>query len=65
MRLIWVSDRALSSHSVCAACVRPVGSTYLRHIETRLCYCDHGCYASVRPDNLGIVPFHRIRSAQF
>ena len=29
----------------------------LRHIETRLCYCDADCYASLCPDNLGIGPF--------
>ena len=23
----------------------------MRHIETRLCYCDPDCYASGRPDN--------------
>jgi hypothetical protein len=57
MRFIWVNDRAPSSHSVCAACGRSIGSTYLRHIETRLCYCDPGCYASARPDDLGIGPF--------
>ena len=54
MRFIWVNDRVPSSHSVCAACGRSIGSTYLRHIETRRCYCDPGCYASVRPDNLEI-----------
>jgi hypothetical protein len=57
MRFICVNDRAPSSHSVCAACDRSIGSTYLRHIETRLCYCDADCYASLCPDNLGIGPF--------
>jgi hypothetical protein len=57
MRFIWVNDRPPSSHSVCAACDRSIGSTYLRHIETQLCYCDSGCYGAVCPDNPGIGPF--------
>jgi hypothetical protein len=57
MRFIWVNDGGPSSHSVCAACSRSIGSTYVRHIETRFFYCDHDCYASVHPDNLGIGPF--------
>jgi hypothetical protein len=57
MRFIWVNDGATSSHSICAACGRSIESSYLRHIETRFCYCDHGCYASVHPDNPGIGPF--------
>jgi hypothetical protein len=65
MRFIWVNDRALSSHSVCAACGRSIGSNYLRHIETRLYYCDPDCYASARPDDRGIDPLHRTRPAQF
>jgi hypothetical protein len=57
MRFIWVNGRAPLSHSVCAACDRLIGSAYLRHIETRLFFCDPGCYASVRVDNLGIGSF--------
>jgi hypothetical protein len=57
MRFICVNDRTPSSHPVCAACGRSIGSTYLRQIETRLCYCDPGCYASVHPGNLEIGPF--------
>jgi hypothetical protein len=57
VRFIWVNDRSPSSHSACAVCARSIGSTYLRDIETRLCYCDPGCYASVRPNKLGSDPF--------
>ena len=56
MRFIWVNDRMPSSHSVCAACDRSIGASYLRHIETRLYYCDPDCYASARPNDRGIDP---------
>ena len=56
MRFIWVNGRTPSSHSACAFCSRPIGAAYLRHIETRLFYCDHDCYAAARPEVPGMVP---------
>ena len=56
MRFIWVNGRTPASSSVCAACARPIRASYLRHIETRLLYCDPNCYGSVRPDDYAIRP---------
>lgn len=59
MKFIWVNGRTPSSQSACAACSRPIAAAYLRHIETRLFYCDHDCYAAVRPEVTGIGPITR------
>lgn len=58
MRFIWVNGRMPASSSVCAACARPIRASYLRHIETRLLYCDPNCHSSVRPDDHAIRPFN-------
>ena len=57
MRFIWVNGRMPVSSSVCAACARPIRASYLRHIETRLLYCDPDCHGSVCPDDHAIGPF--------
>ena len=59
MRFIWVNGRMPASSSVCAACARPIGASYLRHIETRLLYCDPNCHGSVRSDDHAIGPFNQ------
>ena len=56
MRFVWVNGRRPSAQSTCAFCSRSIGAAYLRHIETRLCYCNPDCYVSGRPDNCSIVP---------
>ena len=58
MRFIWVNGRMPASSSVCAACARPIRASYLRHIETRLLYCDPNCHGSVHPDDHAIRPFN-------
>jgi hypothetical protein len=57
MKFIWVNGRMPASQSVCAVCRRAIGAAYLRHIETRLYYCDPDCYASVHAHDAGIRPF--------
>jgi hypothetical protein len=59
MRFIWVNGRMPASSSVCAACARPIRASYLRHIETRLLYCDPKCHSSVRADDHAIRPFNK------
>ena len=58
MRFIWVNGRMPASSSVCAACARPIRASYLRHIETRLLYCDPNCHSSVHPDDHAVRPFN-------
>jgi hypothetical protein len=45
MRFILVNDRTPRSQSFCMLCDEPIGTSYLREIETGLCYCSHKCYA--------------------
>jgi hypothetical protein len=40
-----VNGRTPCSQSFCALCCEPIGASYLREIDTRLCYCDDKCYA--------------------
>lgn len=56
MKFVWVNGRRPSSRTVCAFCSRPIEAGYLRHVETRLCYCDHDCFACSRPDNSRVGP---------
>ena len=48
MRFVWVNGRMPASSSVCAACGRPIRASYLRHIGTRLLYCDPDCGRACR-----------------
>jgi hypothetical protein len=45
MRFVFVNGRTPSEQSFCALCCKPIGASYLRELETRLCFCDHKCYA--------------------
>ena len=45
MRFVFVNGRTPSPTCVCVMCGEPVTARYLREIGTRLCYCDHDCYA--------------------
>jgi hypothetical protein len=42
---LLVNSRTPSPKSFCALCCEPIGESYLREVATRLCYCDHQCYA--------------------
>jgi hypothetical protein len=46
MNFILVNDRTPCRQSFCALCGGSIGDSYLREIGTRLCYCDHDCYAN-------------------
>jgi hypothetical protein len=46
MRFILVNGRTPCRQSVCALCCRPIATSYLREIATRLPYCDPDCYAN-------------------
>ena len=56
MKFILVNGRTPSSQSACAVCSRPIRAAYLRHIETRLLFCDCDCYASAQSDDSRIGP---------
>jgi hypothetical protein len=45
MRFILVNGRTPCRQSSCALCCKPIGTSYLREIATRLPYCDADCYA--------------------
>jgi hypothetical protein len=45
VRFILVNGRTPCQQSVCALCCRPIGTSYLREVATRLPYCDPDCYA--------------------
>jgi hypothetical protein len=44
MKFILVNDRAPFKKNSCVLCGEPIGTRYLREIETQLFYCDHDCY---------------------
>ena len=58
MSFIWVNGRMPASSLVCAACARPIRASYLRHIKTRLVYCDPNYDGSVCPDDHAIRPIN-------
>jgi len=43
---LMVNGRTPSPNSFCALCCEPIRQNYLREVATRLCYCDHQCYAA-------------------
>jgi hypothetical protein len=45
MRFILVNGRRPCRQPSCALCAKPIGTSYLREIATRLPYCDADCYA--------------------
>jgi hypothetical protein len=45
MRFVLVNGRTPCPQSSCVRCSEPFGASYLREVGTRLCYCDHECYA--------------------
>ncbi|HEU0151482.1 MAG TPA: hypothetical protein VFR21_32040 [Bradyrhizobium sp.] len=45
MRFILVNGRTPCRQSSCALCSKPIGTSYLREIATRLPYCDAYCYS--------------------
>jgi hypothetical protein len=45
MNFLVVNGRTPSPQSLCALCCELIGESYLREVATRLCYCDHQCYA--------------------
>jgi hypothetical protein len=45
MRFVFVNGRTPCPRCLCVMCGKPVRARYLREIGTRLCYCDHDCYA--------------------
>jgi hypothetical protein len=45
MKFVLVNGRTPCKQSSCVLCGEPIGASYLREIGTRLCYCDHDCYA--------------------
>jgi hypothetical protein len=45
MRFILVNGRRPCRQASCALCAKPIGTSYLREIATRLPYCDADCYA--------------------
>ena len=46
MNFVLVNGRTPCRQSFCALCGESIGDSYLREIGTRLCYCDHDCYAN-------------------
>jgi len=52
IRFVLVNGRTPSSASLCVTCCKPIGMGYLREIDTRLPYCDPGCYANHRKSAL-------------
>jgi hypothetical protein len=45
MRFVIVNGRTPCPRCLCVMCGEPIRTRYLREIDTRLCYCDHDCYA--------------------
>ena len=45
MKFVLVNGQMPRKPSSCVLCGEPIGASYLREIGTRLCYCDHDCYA--------------------
>jgi hypothetical protein len=45
MKFILVNGRTPCAQSFCALCCKPIATSYLREIETRLFYCDDKCFA--------------------
>jgi hypothetical protein len=45
MRFILVNGRMPCPQSFCALCCQPIGTSYLREVQTQSCYCDDRCYA--------------------
>ena len=45
MRFVFVNGRTPCRRYLCEMCGEPLRARYLREISTRLCYCDHDCYA--------------------
>jgi hypothetical protein len=60
MRFILVNGRTPCRHSACALCSKPIGTTYLREIATRLPYCDSDCYANHCVGAIGALENHRM-----
>jgi hypothetical protein len=44
MRFVLVNHGPPGRASICSACSRPLGSSYVRHVRTPRRYCDHNCY---------------------
>ena len=45
MKFVLVNGQMPRKPPSCVLCGEPIGPSYLREIGTRLCYCDHDCYA--------------------
>ena len=45
VKFVVVNGRTPVRQIFCAQCWDPIGSSYLRDIMTRFCYCDIDCYA--------------------
>lgn len=45
LRFMLVNHEHPCHGTVCSACARPLGSSYVRHVSKQERYCDHECYS--------------------
>jgi hypothetical protein len=62
MKFVMVNGRMLFRQNYCVWCCTPIDTGYLRDITTRLCYCDHQCYALYR-ENSTLLLDGRVRAS--
>jgi hypothetical protein len=58
MRFVLVNGRTPCPQSSCGLCCKPIGTSYLREIETRLSYCDDKCYAEHCESAVLAIEYH-------
>jgi hypothetical protein len=58
MRFVFVNGRTPCPQSSCGLCCKPIGTSYLREIETRLSYYDDKCYAEHSESAVLAIEFH-------
>lgn len=44
MKFVVVNHEPPSCPATCSTCSRSIRSGYVRHVQTKLRYCDHDCY---------------------